>query len=214
MSKSFKHDLTGQRFGRLTVLEFVPTEDNKSHWKCKCDCGKIITVCGYNIENENTTSCGCLKKETTSRMFKTHGFSKTRLYRIWTSMKKRCYNLKNSEYDNYGKRGIRMCSSWRDDFQVFYDWAMANGYDDSLTIDRIDVNKGYSSDNCRWADAKTQARNKRNNTMVEYRGETISLAEAAETSGINYGILQHRHFRGDRGERLFRPVKESKNHNK
>ena len=119
MSKSFRQDLTGQRFGRLTVIEFVPTEDRRTHWKCLCDCGKEKITLAYLLKEGGTVSCGCQRKETPSLKFKTHGGTKTKLYRVWCAMKNRCYRLMDKSYDNYGKRGITVCEEWKTDFAVF-----------------------------------------------------------------------------------------------
>lgn len=207
MSRSFRRDLRGQRFGRLTVLEFVPTEGYRSYWKCMCDCGNIITVAGKRLGNGHTQSCGCLRKEQAAKRLYKHGMRNSRLYRIWSKMKERCCNHNISGYKDYGGRGITVCEEWKNDFQAFYDWAMSNGYDDNLTIDRIDNNGNYEPLNCRWVGIEIQARNKRNNVYVEYNGEIITLTEASKLSGISLGTLHLRYSKGDRGEKLFRPVK-------
>lgn len=209
MSKSFKVDLTGQRFGRLTVLEFVPNEkDCHSFWSCRCDCGKTVTISGNRLKNGDTKSCGCYNKEMLKKANTVHGGAHTRLYRIWAGMKQRCYYPNTSYYYRYGGRGITICDEWKNDFVVFRDWAMSHGYDDTLSIDRIDNDKGYFPENCRFVNAKTQCRNRRSNTFVEYQGEMITLAEAVERTGIKKGTLEDRYRSGDRGERLFRPVEK------
>lgn len=208
MSKSFYKDLTGQRFGRLTVLEFVPNDKSNSYWKCKCDCGNETLVAGEKLTRNHTQSCGCLQKEITSQMFRKHGYSENRLHKTWRGMKDRCYNINDKSYKYYGGRGITVCDKWKDDFYAFRDWAMTHGYDVTLTIDRIDVDGNYEPKNCRWADTKTQARNMRNNIMVIYQGKKRCLAEAAELAQIPYKTLLARYYRGDRGEKLFRPVQK------
>lgn len=109
-----------------------------------------------------------------------HGQCGTRLYNIFRGMKKRCYNKNCKDFYKYGGRGITVCDEWKDSFQAFYDWSIANGYFDNLTIDRIDNNKGYSPDNCRWVDIKTQSNNTRKNVFLTYNGETMTLAEWGE----------------------------------
>ena len=208
MSKTFRKDLTGERFGRLTVVEFVPNDKPSAFWRCICDCGNETIVCGCELKRGHIKSCRCFNKEKVSEARTKHGKRKTRLYRIWLSIKNRCNNSKSDKYKDYGGRGIKICKEWENDFQAFYDWSMANGYTDELTIDRIDNDKGYSPENCRWADRKTQNRNKRNNIFVEYKGEYMSLAEASERSGINLKVLQCRYRNCERDERLFRPVKK------
>ncbi len=211
MSKSFKKDLTGQRFGRLVVLEFVPTEDKYSYWKCRCDCGNIITVRNSHILSGHTNSCGCLQKQKLRERLTTHNLTDTRLYRIWHNMKQRCYNYNHNSYNSYGGRGIKICDTWIDDFQAFYEWAMSNGYKDNLSIDRIDNNGDYEPSNCRWTDKVIQSRNKRTNTIVKYKGKDMCITDAANLSGISVKTLMARyHQYGDRGNRLFRPVSPHK----
>lgn len=208
MSKSFKKDLTGQRFGRLTVLEFVPNESSYSYWLCKCDCGNTKIIESYNLRSGHTTSCGCFHSERTSKVHKTHGGTDSRLFRIYRKMKDRCLNPNSNRYKIYGGRGIKICEEWLNDFIVFRDWSLSHGYTDDLSIDRIDSNGNYEPSNCRWVTSKQQARNIKTNLFVNYKGKQITLAEAAELTGINYGSLWDRYLRGDRGERLFRPVKK------
>lgn len=206
MSKSFRKDLTGQRFGRLTVIEFVSTEDKYSHWKCECDCGNNSVVRIGDLTAGHIQSCGCWQKEMLAQRKTTHHMTNTRLYHIWVSMKQRCYNPKHISYKNYGGSGIKVCAEWKNDFQKFYDWAMLNGYSDDLTIDRIDTKGNYKPTNCQWADAKSQACNRRNNIVVKFQDRQLTLSEVSEITGINYWALKNRYHRGDRGEKLLRPT--------
>ena len=161
-------DMTGQRFGRLSVLGRAGiTPYGEATWRCQCDCGGIVFVAGSSLRRGHTKSCGCLRDEIESKIHSTHRKTKTRLYNVWTHIIQRCYNPKHTAYKRYGGRGITVCDEWRNDFMKFYDWAIATGYDENAafhecTIDRIDNDKGYSPDNCRWADAKTQNANKSN----------------------------------------------------
>lgn len=127
---------------------------------------------------------------------KTHGKSNTKLYRVWNSMKQRCYNSNDKFYFCYGGRGIKVCDEWRKDFKSFYDWAMRNGYQENLTIDRIDVNGNYNPSNCRWVDDKTQQRNRRDRERVLFNGKDMTLVEVSEETGISLATLWERKQRG------------------
>lgn len=130
---------------------------------CSCDINKLFYVQSHRFRNKTVRSCGCFRKE----KVKTHGKSDTRLYSIWCNMKNRCYNKNSEVYKDYGHRSILICKEWKYSFEAFYTWSINNGYKNTLEIDRIDNNKGYYPDNCRWVTKNTQAYNKRkykNNT--------------------------------------------------
>jgi hypothetical protein len=121
-----------------------------------------------------------------------HGMSKTRLFRIWLKMKERCYNINHMHYASYGGRGIKVCKEWLNDFINFKEWAINNGYNDRLSIDRIDNDGSYCPDNCRWTDEINQGNNKRNNIFYTYKDETLSIAQFSRKYNIYYSTLQKR----------------------
>lgn len=191
-------DFTGMRFGRLVVIKQLGR--NAHHdmvYLCQCDCGNTTAVIASSLNSGNTRSCGFLHGEF-------HGCSDDRLYSVWQTMKARCRNKNSDKYKDYGGRGIRVCDEWVHSFSAFRDWALENGYDydapyGQCTLDRIDVDGDYCPDNCRWADAITQASNKRpriNETHgieVDYREKHyISLSALAREYGFHSARLERR----------------------
>jgi len=192
-------NLTGQRFGRLVALKQVgKNKQQNANWLCICDCGNTVTISQSNLHRASkgyNTSCGCLRRENSRKQLTTHGLSETRLYEIWCGMKKRCFSPTDQAYSNYGGRGITICDEWLV-FERFYEWAMANGYQDHLTIERKDNNKGYSPGNCKWATMKEQANNTRRSHLITHNGQTMTVTAWAKSVGIKVNTLWARIKKG------------------
>lgn len=187
-------DLSGERFGKLFVIRQGERKSGRIAWECKCDCGNVVNVIGKTLRNGSTTSCGCARREVSSRKATKHNMCGSKLYYAYWNMKKRCYNKKSDHYKWYGNEGKVICDEWLGEggFERFADWSLMNGYDDSLTIDRIDNSKGYSPDNCRWVTPKQNCRNKRNNHLITINGVTKSLIEWSEEYGISDSVVRGR----------------------
>lgn len=198
-------DLAGMRFGRLTVLNRAAdhiTAKGYHHimWNCICDCGVKCVIRGKSLTGNVTRSCGCLQKEQIKERASKHNGFGTRLYNIWNSMRQRCNNPNHRSYHNYGGRGIKICAEW-DDFNIFRAWALSAGYDETAvrgkcTLDRIDVDSGYSPNNCRFINMREQADNRRGSIILEHDGETHPLTVWAEILGIKYPTLWKRYRSG------------------
>lgn len=178
------HDLTGETFGRLTTLKRAGSDGKRRLWLCECSCGTQLTVHSTALRSGHTKSCGCYKREYAASRARTHGLRKTRLFDIWSGTRQRCSNPRNPSYPRYGGRGITVCAEWQKNFTAFYIWAQANGYDDSLTLERIDNDKGYSPHNCRWATRLEQGVNKSNTVIVRFRGQDTPLAILIRTQAV------------------------------
>lgn len=199
-------DLSGKKFGRLTVVEFeriktFPSGKTCAVWRCLCDCGNIISVRSNTLKEGHTTSCGCFQKEQLAKRIRRvgkanaiHGMEGTKIYHVWRGIKNRCLNPNSDHYKSYGGRGILMCDEWKNNFQAFYDYVskLAHFNEENYTIDRIDVNGNYAPGNVKWSTSKEQARNRRYNVLVKYNGKTMTVAQAAEESGISGSVLYDR----------------------
>jgi predicted DNA-binding protein YlxM (UPF0122 family) len=198
-------DLTGQRFGRLIVLERAKNRAGRVAWLCHCDCGNKKITTTKCLRNGTTRSCGCFQLDRIKETNTLHNRKPERLYQSWQDMKKRCLNKNSKHYKNYGGRGIIICDEWMHNFIAFRDWALSNGYADNLTLDRIDNNRGYEPNNCKWSTKREQNRNKRNNVI--YNGK--SLRYAAEEHNISWKALYSRVKRGmPVKDALTKPVKK------
>lgn len=184
---------SGTRFGRLTVISCI--DDTlpmyKRVWKCVCDCGQSKDVPESYLIKGITRSCGCLRSEKSYERRIKHGGSHHKLYRVWQGMKRRCYRKSTPEYRLYGGKGVYVCDEWHD-FGEFMRWSLENGYQDGLSIDRIDSNGPYSPGNCRWTDSITQNNHTSRNHMLTFNGKTMSMADWARETGISYNAIKSR----------------------
>ncbi|MBV4423238.1 hypothetical protein [Clostridium tyrobutyricum] len=210
-------DLTGEKFGRLTVIKLdkkIQSGNRKRYyWLCKCGCGNYTSVRTDCLTKGQVKSCGCLKREQDRANLEanhSHKLSHTKLWNTYYGMKRRCYNPKDKRYKNYGARGIKICSEWLNDFNKFVEWSYNNGYNDNLSIDRINNDGNYEPCNCRWATPKQQSNNRRSNIRVNCKGKSITLKELSENIGISYQCIDARYNNGDRGKRLIRKINTDK----
>lgn len=204
-------DITGQKFGRLTAISHQGADKHRAAlWLCRCDCGAEIITTGNSLRTGKAKSCGCAQREAASKTMSEvnasgkrvtdghliHGENKTRLHRIWCNMRRRCSDQKHDHYDRYGGRGIKVCDAWQSSYVAFRDWALANGYADHLTIERIDNDGNYEPGNCCWASQKEQVSNRRNSVLITLDGETKPLKEWCEERGINYKAAHAKYKKG------------------
>lgn len=189
----------GNKFGFLTVVEISGKDKhNNNLFKCKCDCGNIAFCTLGNLKNGNTKSCGCARNEYLRQVYNAeiHGESGTRLFSIWKAMKTRCLNKNAHFYKNYGGRGITICEEWLNDFMSFKKWALGNGYEKRLTIDRINNDKGYCPENCRWITMKEQANNRRTNILVTIGEETLNITQWCKKLNMSNWKFRKEYYNG------------------
>ena len=198
----------GQRFGRLTVIREAERQHGHRYILCRCDCGNEKSINLNSLVKGMSNSCGCYRREFIANRNYKHGLTKRetkieRLYTIWSGMKYRCCDPNGKGYHNYGGRGITVCDEWINDYTAFKEWSLNNGYAEDLSIDRIDNDKGYSPDNCRWTTMKVQANNTRVNHRVTYQGETHTLSEWGDILGMSDDLISRRLREGMPLERVF-----------
>lgn len=184
-AKYHSEEWIGQRFHHLTVLgiEHVVKENGQKlwYWNVRCDCGNEKSIRADYVFSGHSKTCGCGKRYDGALK---HGETKSRLYMIWARMCERC-NSDNPRYKRYNGRGIKVCDEWKQ-YTGFSEWARTSGYNDSMSIERIDNNGDYCPDNCKWIDFSLQARNRETTMWVEYNGTRMSLAEACEKACMPY----------------------------
>ena len=186
-------DMTGQHFGKLTVISCAGKETYKDgrafyKWNCVCECGNNCVADGLSLRQGRTVSCGCIRRNYATK----HGLSKTPIYGVWTNMKSRCFNPNATEYENYGGRGISVCETWKNDFESFYRWAIQNGYSDGLEIDRIDNDAGYCPENCRFVSRTENLRNTSRNRRYYWKGKEYTVKELSDMCGLSSDTIRAR----------------------
>lgn len=203
--KSYYDALIGKRQGSITILgieKIVPKVGRL--WRCRCDCGEEFLTSTSSLVSSGRKYCHtcALKKnsERTKKQLGKHFQSGTRLHKLWMAMKRRCYCAGDTGYRYYGARGIRVCDEWYNNFESFRDWALSNGYDDSLSLDRKDCNGNYCPENCQWIPLEDQKYNKRSSRFITVLGETHLLTEWARIIGVSHAAIIHAEKRGQRAE--------------
>ena len=195
-------DLTGMVFGRLTVVGLANEKKrNKAMWLCRCECGNTITAQSILLKKSKVRSCGCIRI--------THNLGHSRIYKIWHGMMERCYKSSSTQFHHYGMRGITVCEEWHD-VTNFYQWAVQNGYEDKLSIERKDVNGNYEPDNCIWIPRPEQALNRRTTRNITIDGIIKPASAWAKECGITRYAFYKRVKSGWSGAELLKPLNESK----
>jgi hypothetical protein len=185
-------DLTGQRFGRLIVISVQTICSPRTTWLVSCDCGVEKIVLAYQLRSGRTKSCGCLRVELSTINNTKHGLKSHPLYQVFQKMKDRCYGVNNPAYKSYGGRGIGICDEWLNSFLSFYTFAINNGWQQGLDIDRENNNGNYEPSNCRFVTRRTNCFNKRNNVSIEYNGKFYTTFELEQINGISSNRILRR----------------------
>lgn len=207
-SKQKTANIKGQKFNKLEAIERKGKDKYGNYlWTCACDCGNKIQTTVSHLRSGNTQSCGCYQKQKVQEIFSKHNLKGTRIYTIYQNMKERCYNSNHPAYKYYGGKGVAIAQEWHS-IEDFYQWALNNGYQDDLTIDRIDGTKNYCPENCRWIPMRDQAKNQTSNINITYRGETKILAEWASLLGMSPGALKYRITHWTLEKALTHPIKQ------
>lgn len=185
--------MINKTFGRLTVIEYRGKDDlGVDLWVCQCSCGNSTDVSTGRLEHNNTRSCGCLLRETTSSLNITHGLSNHRLYSIYHGMIQRCYNFNCPDFEDWGGRGVQIHAGWLADFLSFYNWSIDNGYRDDLTIERINNHGHYEPNNCRWATRQEQSQNRRTVELSPNQVQNIKIDDRSnEVIANEYGVATY-----------------------
>ena len=204
-------DLTGQKFGRLTVIARAEHKGKHLRWNCECECGNECVVASSHLRTGHTKSCGCYAKEVRSITGKSrsiHGMDGTPTYNSWRGIIKRCTDPNNASYQSYGGRGIKVCDRWMKFKNFLEDMGVKP---EGKSIDRKDTNGDYCPENCQWSTAKDQARNRNNNRLIEFNGEVKCITQWSDELGIPYAVLNYRLSRGwDVKRALTQSVRSSK----
>lgn len=186
---ALRRDLTGKRYGRLLILSLNRTRSH-TYWNCRCDCGKEIVAESYNISSGHTTSCGCYQSELIKKRNTIHGLTNHVLHGSWCKIIERCYTISSHAYKDYGGRGIKVCTDWLTDFKKFYDWSIANGWNENVDIDRINNDGDYEPSNCRYVHPRINCYNRRVTVKYEYNGKMLTGLDFENMSkeiGANLG---------------------------
>lgn len=190
-------NVVGNKYGKLTVKEFVGRKNNSSWFRCECECGGETVTTSNNLVRGHTVSCGCVNKEKLLARSVTHGLShKHPLYTSWIGMKNRCYYEKHNRFEHYGGKGITVCDEWKDNFKAFYDWAILNGWEKGKSIDRKENDKNYCPENCKFSSIQEQNRNRTSNIFIEWNGRTQCVTDWANEVNYSPATLRQRMKKG------------------